>query len=257
MSDEQGVADSANEGQEPAESGGEASESMTADEAPAAKKARVKEASGKKSAKNVVTAIAAPASFKITFHGKGGHAGTVLMPDRKDAMVPAAHLITLAEQLARDSKSPDSVATVGIVDVHPSAINSIPRTVTISFDIRDTDLECREDMVAQVLNAAATMAESRGLGYEVEMINSDPPAQADEDIQTAITRACQSAGLTHMPIVSRAYHDSLFIARKAPMGMIFVPSKDGVSHRPDEFTSTAQMQHGVEVLARTLAQLAG
>lgn len=205
----------------------------------------------------VVTAIAAPASFKISFHGTGGHAGTVLMPDRKDAMVPAAQLITLAEQLARDSHSDDTVATVGIVEVHPGAINSIPRDVTISFDIRDTDLACREEIVAQILRRAAELAQERDLAHEVEMINADPPAHADEDIQSAVVAACEDASLTYMPLVSRAYHDSLFIARKAPMGMIFVPSKDGISHRPDEYTSTEEMQQGVMVLAATLARLAG
>ena len=205
----------------------------------------------------VVSAIAAPASFRISFSGAGGHAGTVLMPDRRDALVPAAQLITLAEELARASHSDDTVATVGMVEVHPGAINSIPREVTVSFDIRDTALEVREGVVQIILQRAESLAAERGLTCSVEMINSDPPAHAAPDIQQAIETASDAAGLSRMSMVSRAYHDSLFMARKVPMGMIFVPSKDGISHRPDEYTSPQEMAQGVQVLAGTLAALAG
>lgn len=205
----------------------------------------------------VVTAIAAPASFKVHFEGLGGHAGTVLMPDRKDALVPAAILIARAEALARDSGSPDTVATVGLVDVHPGAINSIPRQVTVSFDVRDTDLATRERVVTALTDEAATLAAERHLEYRLETINADPPIQAAPDIMTAIEASADAAGLSHMRLVSRAYHDALFIARKVPTGMIFIPSKDGISHRPDEYTAPHEVANGVRVLAATLAALAG
>ncbi len=205
----------------------------------------------------VVSAIAAPASFKISFEGAGGHAGTVLMPVRQDALVPAARLITLAETLARDSGSPDTVATCGMVEVHPGAINSIPRRVTVSFDIRDTDLDTREGIVAAIKAEAAQLADARALTVSIETINADPPADAHATIVASVGAACEQEGFSHMPLVSRAYHDALFVARKVPMGMIFVPSKDGISHRPDEFTTTEELRKGVVVLARTLADLAG
>lgn len=204
----------------------------------------------------VVSAIAAPASLRIGFEGDGGHAGTVLMPDRQDALVPIARLVALAEDLARASTSPDTVATTGIVEVHPGAINSIPRRATATFDIRDTDLTTRQLVVDGVLAEARRLAETRGLRLEVETINADPPADAHPHIADAVVEACEQESFSHMPIVSRAYHDALFMARKVPMGMIFVPSKDGISHRPEEFTSAEEIRKGVAVLARTLAKLA-
>jgi N-carbamoyl-L-amino-acid hydrolase len=204
----------------------------------------------------VVTAIAAPASFTVRFEGDGGHAGTVLMPDRRDALVPAAALITLAETLARGSGSADTVATVGMLNVHPGAINSIPRQVTIAFDVRDTDLEVRDRLVAELQSRARSLAQQRGLTCQIQPINSDPPAQADATVLAAIESACNAQGCRFRRMVSRAYHDALFMARVAPMGMIFVPSKDGISHRPEEFTATQDIANGVAVLARTLAQLA-
>ena len=104
---------------------------------------------------------------------------------------------------------------------------------------------------------AAEEAGARGLTCNVEMINSDPPAATDPAIQDAIGTACETYRYTAMQVVSRAYHDSLFMARKAPIGMIFVPSAGGISHRPDEYTSPEEMAKGVAVLATTLAQLAG
>jgi len=203
-----------------------------------------------------VTAIAAPASFHVRFEGDGGHAGTVLMPDRRDALVPAAELVVLAERLARDSASDDTVATVGMVDVHPGAVNSIPRRVTLSFDVRDTDQTVRDGVVDALMERARGLAEERGLTCEIEVINADPPAAAADEIVAAVEQAAAAEGLSCRRQVSRAYHDALFMARVAPMGMIFVPSKDGISHRPEEFTSAEEIAAGAAVLARTLAALA-
>ena len=204
----------------------------------------------------VVMAIAAPASFKMHFEGLGGHAGTVLMPDRKDALVPAAIMIALAEELAANSGSPDTVATAGICDVHPGAINSIPRQVTVSFDVRDTDLATRERVANTLKERGESLARERGLGYELELINADPPINADPEIRAAIEASSAAAGLSAHQQVSRAYHDALFVARKVATGMIFIPSKDGISHRPDEYTSPEEVANGVKVLAATLARLA-
>lgn len=203
-----------------------------------------------------VTAIAAPASFTITFEGAGGHAGTVLMPDRRDALVPAAELVMLAERLARESASDDTVATVGKLEVHPGAVNSIPRRATVSFDVRDTDQKTRDGVVEALIDRAEALAAERGLEVGVQRINADPPAICDPTILEAVETAARDAGLSCRRLVSRAYHDALFMSRVAPTGMIFVPSKDGISHRPDEFTSETEIAQGVDVLARVLARLA-
>lgn len=203
-----------------------------------------------------VSAIAAPAALRVLLEGQGGHAGAVLMPERKDALCGAAEIVLAVEAAARSSGSPDTVGTTGVCRVHPGAINGIPSSVTLEIDIRDIDQAPRDQVVARVRQAVAETAARRGLQAEVELINADPPARCGEAIVNAVEDACRQLGLACKSMVSRAYHDSLFMARVCPTGMIFIPCREGVSHRPDEYSSPEAIAHGVEVLALTLARLA-
>ena len=178
------------------------------------------------------------------------------MSDRHDALSAAAELILEIEAAALDHPSPDIVATVGTLGIHPGAVNSIPSGVTFSVDIRDVRQADRDEVIANIRTGAQRIASSRGVDIEIETRNADPPAACDDSIRAAMTRAAENAGLSHQAMVSRAYHDSLFMSLVAPMGMIFIPCRDGVSHHPDEFSSPEQIQHGVTVLAGTLAALA-
>jgi N-carbamoyl-L-amino-acid hydrolase len=203
----------------------------------------------------IVTAIAAPAALRVTFIGEGGHAGAVLMPQRRDALLPAAELSLFAEYAAKKMGGEDTVATVGILQVHPGAINSIPSRCEMTVDIRDTDL-ARRDMVLQAIQEYAAIAgKKRNVDTTVQLINADPPARCDEAIVAAIEMAAREAKLPALKMISRAYHDSLFMALIAPTSMIFIPCRGGVSHRPDEYASPEAIAGGVEVLARTLARL--
>jgi N-carbamoyl-L-amino-acid hydrolase len=204
-----------------------------------------------------VTAIAAPAALRVRLQGEGGHAGAVLMPQRKDALCAAAEIILSVEEAARSSGSPDAVATTGVCRVHPGAINGIPSEVLLEIDVRDIDLDTRDRIVERIRYAAEMPAHRRGVGLQMELLNADPPARAGEAVVAAVTAACGQLGLSCKPMISRAYHDALFMARLCPMGMIFIPCKDGISHRPDEYSSPEAIRHGVEVLALTLARLAG
>jgi ureidoglycolate amidohydrolase len=204
----------------------------------------------------VVTHIAAPASLKITIQGVGGHAGAMLMPDRHDALCAASELILALETAAKSTGAVDSVATVGICDVFPSAVNSVPSRVQLEVDIRDIDGPRRDGMIAALKSAAASAAQKRGVTIEFETVNADPPATCDPAIVDAVQQAIAASGLSSKRMVSRAYHDSLFVARFAPVAMIFTPCRGGVSHRPDEYASPEWIAGGIEVLARTLATLA-
>jgi ureidoglycolate amidohydrolase len=204
----------------------------------------------------IVTNIAAPASFFITLHGQGGHAGGMLMPDRHDALCGAAELITQIEMRAKNSGSTDTVATVGICEVHPGAINSIPSRVRLGVDLRDTDGRRRDGVLHGILAAADAIAARRKVRVETQMLNADEPAISAPEILTSIDRACSAAQIPSRRIVARAYHDSSFMAQIVPMAMIFIPCRDGVSHRPDEYASPEQIVAGVRVLAHTLAELA-
>jgi ureidoglycolate amidohydrolase len=205
----------------------------------------------------IVTAIAAPATLRVHLTGEGGHAGTVLMPERHDPALAAAEIMLAVEAAARGTGNANSVGTCGLVQVKPGAVNSIPRDVLLEIDVRDIDLGRRDGMLAQIRAAVRATAEKRGCGWKDEVLNADPPATCDPAIVRTIGEACRDLGLKHQEMISRAYHDSLFMALVCPTSMIFVPSKDGISHRPDEFTSAREIADGVRVLAETLRRLAG
>ncbi|WP_425614029.1 M20 family metallo-hydrolase [Anatilimnocola sp. NA78] len=202
-----------------------------------------------------VTAIAAPAALRVTYVGEGGHAGAVLMPQRKDALLPAAELALAVDRAARDLGGADTVATVGILEVHPGAINSVPSRCEMTVDVRDIDLARRDHVLFAIEQQAETSGQQRNIATTVTRINADPPARCDASVIAAIEAAAADAQLPALKMISRAYHDSLFMALIAPTSMIFIPCRGGVSHRPDEYASPAAIRDGVEVLARTLAQL--
>jgi ureidoglycolate amidohydrolase len=205
----------------------------------------------------VVTVIAAPASLRIRIGGEGGHAGGVLMPARKDAFCAAAELVLAVESAAKSTGAGDTVATVGVCEVFPGAINSIPSEVRLEVDVRDTNEVRRDGVLAQIHNTCADVAKRRGVAVKTETINADTPAECDAGVVESLTRACATHQFGFQTMVSRAYHDSLFMSRIAPTAMLFIPCRGGVSHRPDEFASAEAIACGVLVLAETLADLAG
>ena len=205
----------------------------------------------------VVTAIAAPASFRIFVEGEGGHAGAVLMPDRHDAFLAAAEIALSIERIARSSGSIDTVATTGVCELFPAAINSVPSRTRLDVDVRDIDQARRDAVLREIERACDTIAVHRGVTVRTEPINADPPAHCAPAIVDAIERACDARGLQHRRMISRAYHDSLFMSRIAPTGMIFIPCRDGTSHRPEEYAAPEAIARGVAVLADALAVLAG
>jgi ureidoglycolate amidohydrolase len=203
----------------------------------------------------IVTKIAAPASLRILIEGAGGHAGGVLMPNRHDALCAAAELILAVENAAHTSGAIDTVATVGICDVFPSAVNSIPSRVRLSVDIRDTDLQRRDAVMQALENACRATSEKRRVSTHSELLNADAPADCAPAIIEALSQSCRKHELNFLPMVSRAYHDSLFVSRIAPVAMLFIPCRNGYSHRPDEYATPEDIERGTLVLAETLATL--
>jgi N-carbamoyl-L-amino-acid hydrolase len=204
----------------------------------------------------VVTAIAAPASVRIVIEGEGGHAGAVLMPDRHDAFLAAAEIALAVEMSARSSGSSDTVGTVGVCDIFPGAVNSIPSRVRIEVDVRDTEQARRDDVLENIRQACDQVAQRRGVTAQWQLVNADSPAHCDPRIVGALARACETHNLPFERMISRAYHDSLFMSRIAPTAMLFIPCRAGVSHRPDEYASPEAIAQGALVLAETLAGLA-
>ncbi len=204
----------------------------------------------------IVTTIAAPSSYRFTVNGFGGHAGALLMPDRRDALCAAAELILSIERHALATRAIDTVATVGTCDVHPGAVNSVPSHVVLQVDVRDTDTDRRESVMEAVRRDYIDMAQRREVTVTEEQINADAPAQSSPHIVQLIEQICAEQTIPYKKLVSRAYHDTLFMARITPVAMIFIPCRNGVSHRPDEYASPADIALGVSVLAQSLAKLA-
>ncbi len=204
----------------------------------------------------IVTAIAGPSSYRLRLIGEGGHAGAVLMPDRHDAGLAAAEIALAVERAAKTSGSPDTVGTTGVFRQLPNAINSIPCDVTLEIDVRDTRLDTRTAAWAQVEEAIAEICMRRGVRWTLDTISANPPATCAPDLVETVSRACAALNLPSQRMVSRAYHDTLFMAQICPTTMIFIPCRGGVSHRPDEYTSPEQITAGVRVLAHALAELA-
>lgn len=203
----------------------------------------------------VVERIAAPSSLHITLTGEGGHAGAVLMPDRHDALLAAAEIALAVEQAALHSDSPDSVGTTGVLQIAPGAVNSIPAQARLEIDVRDTNLAARDQVLAAIEAATRTICQRRGVQYDYHVLNADPPALCAPELVAVVEQAAARLALPVQRMVSRAYHDTLFMARLCPVTMIFIPCRKGYSHRPDEYAAPEAIAQGVAVLAHTLATL--
>jgi hydantoinase/carbamoylase family amidase len=204
----------------------------------------------------VVTAIAAPHDFRVRLRGAATHAGATPMRLRRDALAGAAEAMIELERIARASPSATTVATVGVVRVLPGAINVVPGEVELDVDVRDSDPAARAQVVDAWLAAARAVAARRGLGLEITPIVEDAPVACDARVIEAAEAAVRELGLPYRRMISGAYHDAMVLGARVPIGMIFVPSAGGISHHPDEHTEPADLEHGVRVLAGTLARLA-
>jgi N-carbamoyl-L-amino-acid hydrolase len=204
----------------------------------------------------IVEKIAAPASLRLRLTGVGGHAGAVLMPGRRDALVAGAEIALAVEKVALNSGSPDTVGTTGVFRIEPGAINSVPCGALLEIDLRDTDLGCRDTALRTIETSAVEICRRRGIELHSERLNVDAPVICDAILVQMLGRICKELDCSSVRMISRAYHDTLFMARICPATMIFIPCRGGVSHRPDEYTAPDQIEQGVRVLAEMLRALA-
>jgi ureidoglycolate amidohydrolase len=203
----------------------------------------------------VVEKIAAPSTLRVQLTGLGGHAGAVLMPNRRDALLAGAEIALAVEQIALTTGSRDTVATTGVFRIEPGAVNSVPCRAWLEIDLRDTRLQTRNTALKRIESAIPKICRRRRIQFKIEKLNVDSPAICATSLVNAVTSVCGELGLEVRKMISRAYHDSLFMAQICPTTMIFIPCRGGVSHRPDEYSSATQIKTGVQVLAYTLAKL--
>lgn len=203
-----------------------------------------------------VTGIAGPLFMALHLEGRTDHAGATPMGLRRDALVAAAELV-LAAQAAARAASPTAVATVGRLEVKPGAINAIPGEVFMTLDLRDI-VEERRDLLEHTMGEAIErVTAAAGLRYRLEEMSRHKPVLLPQHMVDAVAGACEAAGLTVHRLPSGAGHDAQVMASVADTAMVFVRSRDGISHSPREFSSAEDICLATEVLRRTALALDG
>lgn len=204
----------------------------------------------------VVRGICAPTVYEVSITGIQSHAGGTSMADRRDAFMAASEIALLLENLAKTSKSEYITGTIGKCDIFPGTVNVIPGEVKFTIDIRSISMEDKEELIAILIKEIDSIAKKRDVIVKVEEMNHDRPIICGEKLMEKIEKHCDEYEIEHMRLISGPYHDSLFIGEFAPIAMIFVPSKNGISHSPDEWTDYEELAVGADVLAKTLLEIA-
>ena len=178
------------------------------------------------------------------------------MTDRKDAYAASCEMALLLEKLAQECRSEYNTATIGKVEVIPGAVNVIPGLVRFSVDIRDCNMDTKQELINAWKMGAEEIALRRGVELTITEDNNDMPLTCDEEIVEMLQDICKEMKLSYGFHISGPYHDTLFVGRFTKAAMIFVPSKDGISHSPKEWTDYEQLAVGTQVLAEALIKLA-
>ena len=202
----------------------------------------------------VVTAIAGIDRYKIDFVGQADHAGATPMSVRHDALCAAAETVLAVESAANETTDA-GVGTTGRLEIQPGASNVVPGRATAWVEFRGAGREWLDGCMKRLTTAARSSAERRGLAVNIERLSSVDPVTANNAVQSTISESFERLGFPLRKMFSGAGHDSAHMARIAPMGMIFVPSRGGRSHCPEEWTDIEQVAVGARALAQTLMHL--
>lgn len=202
----------------------------------------------------VICAIFGRSSFKLTFNGRPDHAGTTPMDLRADALVAAGEFVTRAPALVREGY-PEAVITCGGISVEPGVYNVVPGRVTLRVEFRAASVKELEGIDGDLQRLATEITSKPGLSHGIERTSHHLPVDMDPAMQSAIRRAAAMLGHVSMDLPSGAGHDAQVMAGITPAGMLFVPSKGGRSHCPEEDTDADDLAAGAEVLLQTVLVL--
>jgi allantoate deiminase len=201
----------------------------------------------------VVEAIIGQSRLWVTFRGQAGHAGTLPMEYRHDALMGAAEWMLVVEQQAR--AIPGLRATVGTVAVSPGAVNVVPGSANLSLDLRHADDAIREQALAAVLERAQAIAVQRHLGFQIDQSEHHAAVPTAQGLSDRLAAAVTASGHQTHRLVSGAGHDAAVMAALTPMTMLFVRSPGGISHHPDEAVRPEDVALALEVMVRFLLSL--
>lgn len=202
----------------------------------------------------IVHSIAGSTRVLIRLRGRADHSGATPMWLRSDALAGASEIVLDVER--RASLRSTSVATVGRLQVRPGALTTIPGEVELTIDSRDLDSDAQRELVEDVLDGAVAMARRRGLELEAELLSDQSPVLLHDTVQERLTAAAVACSTPFLVMPSGASHDAAHLAELVPTGMLFVPSRDGVSHSPEEWSDAQKISLGARVLATAIADLA-
>ena len=204
----------------------------------------------------VVSGVLGIRWFDCTVTGMEAHAGPTPMALRKDAMLAATRIMQDVVAAAH-RHPPHGRGTVGMVQVFPNSRNVIPGRVKFSIDLRNSTDELVDAMAAEVKAFADQVAQEHGVQVHIEMVSSYPAQLFQPECVEAVGRAAAKLGYSHMPAVSGAGHDAVYMAKLAPSGMIFIPCKDGISHNEIEDAKPEHIEAGCNVLLHAMLERAG
>lgn len=196
----------------------------------------------------IVTGIAAPVRLFIKIKGTASHSGTTPMHMRKDALLGASEIALELEKIAKEEQHYGTVATVGVMDIHAGAMNVVPGEVDIKVDIRSTSVESRQRVLDHLHKTIHVLETIRQLKIESNEIISEEPVLLSKEINDITESICESLNLSYQKMASGAGHDAMNMTKLCPTGLIFVPSVDGLSHHPDEYTELEDILTGIDVL---------
>ncbi|QKF91800.1 zinc-dependent hydrolase, peptidase M20 family [Campylobacter sp. CCUG 57310] len=200
----------------------------------------------------VVSAIAAPHRFSVRVIGQPQHSGTTAMKYRNDALCAAAEIILAVEKIAKDNSQNSVVATTGNCSVKPGVMNVVPGETMLLIDLRGINLQTREDAYAQIISHINKIEEKRGIKCEIKQLGFDTPCRLDERLINLIVSEAKGLNLSYEIMPSGAGHDAMHMAEICPTAMIFIPSKDGISHNPSEFSKWDDIENGLNLLKNVI-----
>lgn len=204
----------------------------------------------------IVTGIVGIYSFRLSFYGRADHSGTTPMEARADAGLGASSFAIASRDIIM-RQFPDCVANVGNMEFRPGVMNVVPKQVDVLLEIRSVDGERLNELESTLIDQAHNDAKRFDLDLEVITLGESEPATMSPHVQTVIRSSAEALGLRHMSMSSGAGHDAQLLSRITPTGMIFVPSKGGVSHSPLEFTEWEDCVNGANVLLGAALRLMG
>ncbi|KAA0955520.1 Zn-dependent hydrolase [Sporosarcina sp. ANT_H38] len=204
----------------------------------------------------IVTGIAAPLRLIVRITGKASHSGTTPMNMRKDALLGAAEIALELEKVAKAEEDFGTVATLGVMEVFNGAMNVVPGDVELKIDMRSTSLQSRQRVQDHLVQTIASIKENRKLEIESIEISSEDPVLLTPEINNALEMVCKDKNIPYQLMQSGAGHDAMNMTRLCPVGLLFVPSVDGISHHPNEYTAIEDILIGIDVLEEAVLRFA-